>query len=139
MENRKRSMTTQKFNPGSLPRARGTPSHQVRFQPTTSTETPTINDPDSLESSKTPEDSQPPKDSSYVAGIMCFNCHEVGHFASKCPKNQQAANPANSEVPKVNTMQANRKPQSSRKGRLYNITAQAPPNEEQDADDNNSS
>ena len=76
--------TTQ--DPGGLPKARGTSSHQVRFQPATSTEAPALNDLDSLESSKTPEEDQPQKDSPYVAGITCFNCHEVAHFASKCPK-----------------------------------------------------
>lgn len=45
------------------------------------------------------------------AGIQCFNCQDMGHYANKCPKRQQAANPANSEVPRINTMQANKKPE----------------------------
>ena len=138
MKNRKRRMTAQKFNPRDLPKARGTSSHQVRSQPATSTDTTTINNPDSLESPKTPDDGPPPKDSSYVTGITCFHCHEIGHYANNCPKKQQAANPSNTEVPKVNTMQANRKPQNSGKRHLYNITAQALSDEEQNADEDNS-
>ena len=40
---------------------------------------------------------------------------------------------------KVNTIQANRKSSNSGRGRLNNITAQALPNEKQNADDDNSS
>ena len=63
MENRKRRMAAQKFNPGGLPKARGTSSHQVGIQPATSTETPAMNNPENLEYSKTSEDGQPQKDS----------------------------------------------------------------------------
>lgn len=72
-------------------------------------------------------------------GIQCFNCQDMGHYANKCPKKKQAANPPNTEVPKVNIIQANKKPQNSGKGRLYNVTAQAPSDEEYNADDDNSS
>lgn len=70
--------------------------------------------------SKLSAQGQPQKKFPPIASVTCFHCQEKGHYAHKCPKKQQAATPKlQREI-----IQANKKPQNSGRGRLYNVTTQ---------------
>ena len=53
-----------------------------------------VKHPTGSSTSKPPIQGQPRKKQSQATGITCFFCQEIGHYANKCSKKQQAKNSA---------------------------------------------
>lgn len=99
MENCKRKKASQKFNSRGFPKPRiaqpQTPQRRT-FQSSPSKAPAPAQRPISSGFRNTSLRSQFPKKAptTSTAGVTCFYCNEVGHYANKCPKKQQAATPA---------------------------------------------
>ena len=77
------------------------------------------------------------KNSSHAAGIMCFNCREIGHYANRCPQRRKStpipfnlgATPARTSIPGAGrgvpqtSNQATGTPSTATRGRLNHVTA----------------
>ena len=81
---------------------------------------------------------QPQRTNNHAAGVTCFNCHETGHYANKCPQKQGptpipfnlGATPARTSVPGAGRgmpqtpSQAVRTPSTSARERLTHVTSE---------------
>lgn len=90
VESYKRKMTQPGTHQGHLQRARTNAQHPARsvplvtFRPPATVPrpaTPSFCNPNNNNSTS----NQPPRNNNPAAGITCFNCQQLGYYASNCP------------------------------------------------------
>lgn len=95
IESQKRKKAAQRFNPGGFPKPR-TSQPQTSQRKTSQTSSSRVSrtaqrlSKSSFHKTTPRRQLQKKSPTTSSAGVTCFICNEVGHYANKCPKKQQA-------------------------------------------------